>query len=206
MKKRERVIVFDGEDKFIIKKKHTYNSATGEMESTALRADRVAPVDSGLVELPPPTTVDNPPPRLPQVPIDDAPTPEPFQAPDWNSLDCEQIDNELAAIRNFLSTVRMAPEALAPYQNAIQDGERIRDSKCSRNPPALPDVPPPAPTPTPAPLPGVPLVNLGQPPRGGAGGGGGAAEKKPEEKKKSSVLLWILIAIGAAYLLSDKKN
>lgn len=205
MKKRERVIVFDGEDKFIIKKNHTYNSATGEMEGTAARAERVAPVDTGLVELPPPTTVDNPPPRLPQVPVEDTPTPEPYQAPNWAAMDCEQIQNELASIRNFLSTVRMAPEALAPYQNAIQAGEREFESKCPRNPPALPDVPP-TPTPRPAPLPGVPLVNLGQPPRGGAGGGGGAAEKKPDEKKKSSLLLWILIAIGAAYLLSDKKN
>ena len=205
MKKKERVIVFDGEDKFIVKKNHTYNAATGEMQRVAPPVNGFAVSDSGTVDLaPPPTPILVPEPK--PVPADTV-TPEPYKAPDWATMDCEQIQNELASIRNFLSTVRMPPEALAPYQNAIQAGEREFESKCPRNPPALPDVPPtPTPTPTPTPLPGVPLVNLGQPPRAGAGGAGGAGEKKPEEKKTSSVLLWVLIAIGAAYLLSDKRN
>ena len=209
MKKRERVIVFDGEDKFIVKKNHTYNSATGDMRYVGPKADRIAAPKDGTVDLAPPSVpilVDNPPQNPPTLPLDTI-TPEPFQAPNWASLDCEQIDAELSNIRQFLSTVRMPAEALAPYQSAIQDGERQKASKCGINPPALPDVPPtPTPTPTPRPLPAVPLVNLGQPPRGGAAGGAGGGEKKPEEKKKSSLLLWILIAIGAAYLLGDKKN
>lgn len=205
MKKKERVIVFDGEDKFIVKKNHTYNAATGEMQRVAPPVNGFAVSDSGMVDLaPPPTPILVPEPS--PVPVDTV-TPEPYKAPDWKSLDCEQIETELANIRSFLSTVRMPAEALAPYQRAIQDGEAEKDSRCGKNPPALPDVPPtPTPRPTPTPLPGVPLVNLGQPPRGGAGGAGGAGEKKPEEKKTSSVLLWVLIAIGAAYLLSDKRN
>jgi len=199
MKKKERVIVFDGEDRFIVKKNHTYNAATGEMQRVEPPANRISAVDNGVVDLGSAiTSATVTPEPVPQ----DTVTPEPFKAPDWKSLDCEQVEAELLTIRNFLMTARMQPEALAPYQKAIQDGEAELDSKCPKNPPALPDVPP---TPTPAPLPAVPLVNLGQPPRAG-GGGGTAGEKKPEEKKKSSVLLWVLIAIAAAYLLSDKKS
>lgn len=204
MKKKERVIVFDGEDKFIVKKNHTYNAATGEMQRVEPPANRISAVDNGVVDLASTTTVTSTtvtPEPVPQ----DAVTPEPFKAPDWKSLDCEQIEAELSTIRNFLMTARMQPEALAPYQRAIQDGQSELDSKCAKNPPALPDVPP-TPTPTPTPVPAVPLVNLGQPPRAIGGGGAAGGEKKPEEKKKSSVLLWVLIAIGAAYLLSDKKS
>ena len=129
------------------------------------------------------------------------PTVEPYKAPDWSTMGCDDIDAELNRLREFLMVARIPAEIYSQYEAAIASGEAAKVEKCGKTPPALPDVPPPPPPPPPPPTP----VGLGLPPRAGGGAAAPAGGGAKKEEAKPNLLIWILLALAGIYLLSDKK-
>jgi hypothetical protein len=243
--RKERVVVFDGEDKFIKPRTKIYDrskgvayeaSVAGETKEGVAFKEYMLKKDS-VVALPSPSDADfcakirdfistngegkatpddimkayqlfqdncvekpAPPTQTEQ------PTTEPV-FPDWQSLDCDTIDNEIRRIENELAVIRTTSEVRTRYENAVAAGRAEKERKCMRNPPPLGVVdtpPPPPPTLLPS---GVSLSTptLGQLPKPKAmpleDGG-----SKPEPNKGSNWLIWVLLGGAALYFLTRKRD
>ena len=54
--------------------------------------------------------------------------------PNWNSLDCQQFDTQLGNLQSVIRETRFTPAVYAQIQQAIQDGEKVKASKCASAP------------------------------------------------------------------------
>ena len=254
---KERVVVFDGEDKFIAKKDRIFDKSKGKSYSgNNPEGDRfkqyMLEKQKGCVvpELGDPdfckkaeqfiktrgegkatpeqvwkvhslfqdNCVEKPkeksaagdiqtPPIIPNLPTSSTPT-----FPDWESLDCDSIEREIAALQQTLLTSRFSANVVDLYNTAISRGTAVKAQKCGIAPPVLGDNPlppvdaPPAPRPTPVvvnPL-GVSLSasSLGMQPNSGSQTKSDTGEKK----KSSNLLIWLLVGGALIYLITSQKK
>ena len=202
---KEKVVVFDGEDKFIAPKSRTYNKRIGKSEFVGV-------VESPEGDKAPVTTVDgavfNDYMRKKDLPVV---VPSPSE-PDF----CAKA---LAFLQSN-GDGRATPEQIMQTHQLFQDNcvEKPKEAKPVESdspPPVKPteEEPPSAPpalgtAPIPSSMGGVSLSvpSLGKPPvKGGASAGGGGGDKEPEPKKGSNWLLWLLIGGTVLYFVTRKK-
>lgn len=254
---KERVVVFDGEDKFIAKKDRIYDKSTGKSYSGKNpEGDRfkqyMLEKQKGCVipELGDPdfckkaeqfiktsgegkatpeeiwkvhslfldNCVEKPkeksaagdiqtPPIIPDPPISSTPT-----FPDWESLDCDSIEREIAALQQTLLTSRFSADMVDLYNAAISRGMAVKAQKCGIAPPVLGDSPlPPVsapPPPSPSPIVVNPLgVSLSASSLGVQPNSASQTKSDTEEKKKSSnLIIWLLLGGALLYLLTSEKK
>lgn len=208
---KERVVVFNGEDKFITPRNVTYNVHSGE--ANVVGDNSAAPmqpdVSSGAKK-----EFDDYMRRQGQAAV----MPSPVE-PDF----CLRIRQFIQSNGDGLATSEQVMEAYNLFQsNCVEKPkderiiapatpkEEIKDDTqiAPPSPPPSPAPPPPPPTPTATPImPIAPAISLNTPslgarPSGGASGGG----QEEKEKKKPNWLLLLLLAAGAVYLITNKKN
>ena len=145
------------------------------------------------------------------VEVDLPPTTQPsiseVSFPKWEVLGCEDLTLEIASIENTLATNRFDAVTRNIYQTALSKAKSVKSRNCQ--PASAPSVPT---NPIETPATTLPIsIGFGLPPIaggfGGGGGGGGSEEETAQApKKKSSSLIWIILGIGAIYLLTRKKS
>ena len=146
------------------------------------------------------------PPIIPDLPTSSTPT-----FPDWESLDCDSIEREIAALQQTLLTSRFSGEMVDLYNAAISRGTAVKAQKCGIAPPVLGDtpLPPASPTPrTPSPILVNPLgVSLSASTLGTQPNSASQTKSDSGDKKKSSnLLIWILLGGAVNYLLTSNKK
>lgn len=253
---KERVVVFDGEDKFIAKKDRIYDKSTGksyggknpegdrfkqymlekqkgcvvpelgdpdfckkaeqfiktrgEGKATPEQVWKVHSLfQDNCVEKPKEKSAAGDiqtPPIIPNLPTSTTPT-----FPDWESLDCDSIEREIAALQQTLLTSRFSGEMVDLYNAAISRGTAVKAQKCGIAPPVLGDtpLPPASPTPrTPSPISVNPLgVSLSASTLGTQPNSASQTKSDSGDKKKSSnLLIWILLGGAVIYLLTSNKK
>jgi hypothetical protein len=160
------------------------------------------PPQSGIGS-PLPVEVDLPPTTPPQI--------SNVSFPNFELLGCNDLDIEIASIQNTLATNKFDALTKNIYTTALAKAQAVKTQKC--NPATAPTPQPP----TTSPILGeqkveIPLVlPLGSPalgirPFAGGGGGGGGSQEQTLAPKKSNYLIWILLGVGALYLLTRKKK
>jgi hypothetical protein len=202
---REKVVIFDGEDKFIAPKSRTYNKKIGKSEFVGV-------VESPEGDKAPISTIDgdafNDYMRRKNLP---AVMPSPSE-PDF----CAKAQAFIQSNGDGKAT----PDQIMQVYQLFQDNcvEKPKEGK-----PVDSDSPPPAPPQEEEPVKAPPALGsmpttsiplgvsltsptLGKPPvkAGGASAGGGGEEKE-EPKKGTNWLLWLLIGGTALYFVTRKK-
>lgn len=155
-----------------------------------------------------PSGIGSPLPIEGDLPPSTPPTISDVSFPNFSILGCEDLDIEISTIENVLSSTKLDALSKNVYQRALVRAKAVKDAKCQ----------PAAPTPPTSPLVpiGIPAIitpigglGLGLPPMGGGfggGGGGGSEEELPVVSPKKTIpFLWIILGIGAIYLLTRKK-
>jgi|694.fasta_scaffold63889_6 hypothetical protein len=146
------------------------------------------------------------------VEVDLPPTTQPkiseVSFPKFDALSCDDLNSEIASIENTLATNKFDAVTKNIYQKALSMANSVKSTKCQ--PAAAPSVPT-NPIETPAMTLPITSIGLGLRPTAGGiigGGGGGGAEEETAQapKKKSSPLIWIILGIGAIYLLTRKNS
>lgn len=253
---KERVVVFDGEDKFIAKKDRIYDKSTGksyggknpegdrfkqymlekqkgcvvpelgdpdfckkaeqfiktrgEGKATPEQVWKVHSLfQDNCVEKPKEKSAAGDIQTPPIIP--DLPTSSTLTFPDWESLDCDSIEREIAALQQTLLTSRFSGEMVDLYNAAISRGTAVKAQKCGIAPPVLGDtpLPPASPTPrTPSPILVNPLgVSLSASTLGAQPNSASQTKSDSGDKKKSSnLLIWILLGGAVIYLLTSNKK
>jgi hypothetical protein len=188
-KKKEKVIIFDGEDKFIARKKSIYDIKSGEAYAIG---DDAPPSDRGVN---PVTEIDD------GVYRGGTDSGKKRDSPDLPPLSGDIItpppQDEI-------------PPSLPPSDGGSGSGSGSGDTSGGGGSVGSPPPPPPPQPPVVPVLPAVPIVptNLGSPPSSGsrAGGGGGAGGSDAKDKGKINWLLWLLLGGAALYFLTRKKK
>jgi len=164
------------------------------LEKPAPPSEKPQPVGKGA---PLPVEVDLPPTSQPQI--------SEVSFPKWEILGCDDLSSEISSIENTLVTNKFDAVTKNIYQTALAKAKSVKSSKC--NPSAAP-APSPVAIGTPAIITPIGGVGLGLPPMGGGFGGGGGGEEETAQAptKKSGSLIWILLGIGAIYLLTRKSS
>jgi len=208
---KEKVIIFQGEDKFVTPRAHTFDLGTGVKEFVAVDgpgkgddrdpSSNNRPINSGSQnDQNPISTIDDgggrsgSPVGLPMI-----------GEPDY----CNKL-------QNFITTRgygNATPQQIMAAHDMFKRGCREADPTTTTTT-AAPTPPPPQNTPPPPPppktevvVPVIPVGNLGVPPTstgGGFGGGGGSEEGAPAPKKKS--YWWLLLVAVGIYYVAKKKN
>ena len=202
---REKVVVFDGEDKFIAPKSRTYNKKIGKSEFVGV-------VESPEGDKAPVTTIDgdafNDYMRRKNL---TAVLPSPSE-PDF----CAKAQEFIQTNGDGIATPEQIMQAYQLFQdNCVEKPKEVKPVESDSPPPVKPaeEEPPKAPPalgsmPTSLSPLGVSLSSptLGKPPvkAGGASGGGGGEEKE-EPKKGTNWLLWLLLGGTALYFVTRKK-
>jgi hypothetical protein len=165
----------------------------------------------------------NPPPQKPQpvgkgaplpVEVDLPPTTQPsiseLSFPKWEVLGCEDLTLEIASIENTLATNRFDALTKNIYQTALSKAKAVKSKNCQ--PASAPSVPT-NPIETPATTLPINSIGLGLPPMAGGFGGGGVGGGGSEEPTElvdpitgGMSFIWIILGIGAIYLLTRKKS
>lgn len=148
---------------------------------------------------------DNPP------PIEELPT-----FPDWNILDCSNLEQRIKELDEKMSVGTFTTWVASAYNKALAEAKSVYISKgCDVKPiltdyaPKGADVPPPIET-TSTTTTGTTFTptfgggTFGASPSGG--GGGGEEEVKAEPKKKNYSWLWLLLIAGGIYIATRKKT
>ena len=202
---REKVVIFDGEDKFIAPKSRTYNKKIGKSEFVGV-------VESPEGDKAPISTIDgdafNDYMRRKNLP---AVMPSPSE-PDF----CAKAQAFIQSNGDGKATPDQIMQVYQLFQdNCVEKPKEDKPVDSDSPPPAPPQEEEPVKAPpalgsmptTSIPL-GVSLTSptLGKPPvkAGGASAGGGGEEKK-EPKKGTNWLLWLLIGGTALYFVTRKK-
>lgn len=217
---KERVVVFDGEDKFIAPRNMVYNKNLGEAQVVG---DERPIVDTGEKKI-----------------FDDylARQRRVVSIPNVGEPDfCQKIQEFISSRGDGLASPEQIMEAYQLFQNNCVEKPKELPIAPPVEPPSTPEPSPisVAPPPTPEPKAETPKVEtpvleqpkvetppivatpstfvplnvptLGVPPvRAGAASGGGGEEKKDEPKKGSNWLIWLLIGGAALYFLTRKKD
>ena len=202
---REKVVIFDGEDKFIAPKSRTYNKKIGKSEFVGV-------VESPEGDKAPISTIDgdafNDYMRRKNLP---AVMPSPSE-PDFcakaqafiqsNGDGKATPDQIMQVYQLFQDNCVEKPKEAKPVESDSPPPVKPTEEEPPKAPPALGSMPT-----TSIPL-GVSLTSptLGKPPvkAGGASAGGGGGEKE-EPKKGTNWLLWLLIGGTALYFVTRKK-
>jgi hypothetical protein len=184
-KRKEKVIIFEGEDKFIKPRNYSYDIGTGKAEFVGLEGDPSTPND---------TTRDNL----------GGGTGSRMQLPQLGS---PTFCTDLAT---FISTngggAATPNETMAAYDMFQRYCNRPEDSTTSTTTSTTTAAPKPdtnVVVPAIPVIPILPATNLGIRPMGG-GGGGGSEDAAPVEKKKS--YWWLLLVALGIYLVAKKKK
>jgi len=220
---KERVIVFDGEDKFIAPRNAVYNVNTGEAQVVGNEAGGVVGVmlpdgEGNLVDSGAKKEFDDYMRRRGQTAI----VPSPVE-PDF----CVRVRQFIQSNGDGLATGEQIMEAYTLFQQHCVEKPKETPIVPPVEPvkaddevtPPSPAPPPPAKAPvedTPKPIsPAVTLPissvslttpSLGARPSGGGGVGAASGGEKPKEEKKTNWLLWLLVAAGVVYLATRKKD
>ena len=222
--KKESVVVFNGEDQFILPRNKVYNMKSGKTEFVGQNGVK----DEGVT---PPTATDPTP--TPPKPTEIAENPDKgtnppkpygyssgkFQMPDpTNPQFCQIVqeyitnrgqgsaspDDVMSAYNAFKKYCNSEPTP--PYGGELPPKDNPKDDtkKPEQPTPPQPDIiiPPLISTPIIATNLGVPLGGRG----GGAAGGSGGGEDKKDEKKKSYLWLLLLAAAGIGAYVYYKRN
>lgn len=121
--------------------------------------------------------------------------------PNWETLDCETLGQEINKIEQVFAASKFSDVVKGKYERAIQQAKSLQDLRCPKVSPAISTLPLPSSS-------GVSLSvpSLGKPPvRGGAASGGGGEIEKQEPKRKTNWLLLLLIGGAAFYFITRKK-
>jgi len=215
--KKESVVVFSGEDQFILPRNKVYNMKSGKTEfvgQNGVKDENVTPptATDPTPPAPPPTGVVEDPDKGTNPPRQYGYSTGKFQMPDPTNPEFCGIVQEYITNRGHGSA---SPEDIMSAYNAFKKycnseptppygGEQPppKDNKPKEDPKEDPKTQPDVVIPL---LP-IPLVtpNLGT--RIGGGGGGGADEPKAAEKKKNYWWLLILAAVGVGAYAYYKRN
>jgi hypothetical protein len=181
-KGKEKVIIFDGEDKFVKPRHHSYDVNTGKAEFVGLEGDPSTPPD---------TTKDN------------------LGGGSGSRMQLPQLGSPTfcADLSTYISTngggAATPMETMAAYDMFQRYCNKPEDSTTSTTTSTTTAAPAANTTPVIPVIPVVAASNLGIRPMGG-GGGGGEEEAAPEEKKKS--YWWLLLVALGIYLVAKKKK
>jgi hypothetical protein len=205
---KERVVVFDGEDKFIAPRNVTYDKAVGE--ANAVGDGSAQKVEEPQGKLTPEGTA------FEQYMRDQN---RPVVMPSVGE------DNFCQKMQTFIQTRGMGkatPDQIQQAYQLFQDNCRPKEGEQPKEEPATkervptepaPPTPPQKDVPVEKPKPAVssggfvPLTSptLGRPLGGGAGGGD-SEEAVPEQKKVSNLLLWLILGGTILYFVTRKKG
>lgn len=226
MAKKETVIVFDGEDKFIAPKQKSYDKEKGTSNFVGQDGSiSTAPTSGSVPKLNLDGTVAS------QLSPDAqrftnymATQGVPVQLPPLGSPNfCVEIKTFIETRGNGRATTEMVMDAYNLFrENCVEKPAEIKPvtttssttdtttQKINLTDPSVVDTKAPTPSTPEIKLPATISLSapaLGRPPMmGGAAGGGGGEEEKAPVKKKSNWLLWVLIGGAALYLFTRKKN
>jgi hypothetical protein len=189
---KEKVIIFQGEDKFVTPRAHTYDLGTGVKEFVAVdgpgKGDERDP--SSNIQ-PSKNTTDGPNNQTTTSTIVGMPT---LGEPDY----CNKLQNFITTRGGGNAT----PDQIMAAHDMFKMNCREADPTTTTTTAAPP---PPPPTKPDVVIPVIPVANLGVPPLSmGGGGGGGGEEGAPAAKKKSYWWL-LLVAVGIYYVAKKKK-
>lgn len=196
---KEKVVVFNGEDKFISPRNTIYDKNAGESQLVK---------DSNSLN----TIITNPDKQVFDDYMARKGTPVIMPSPVEPNF-CARMEQFISSRGNGMASPEMQMEAYKLFQdNCVEKPDVTAPiTNIPDQPPTKPVVAestkevevPPASTPLPASF--VPLTspNLGKPP---SGGGGGGKEEKGEPEKKVNWLLWAIIGGGLLYLITRKKD
>jgi hypothetical protein len=189
---KEKVIIFQGEDKFVTPRAHTFDLGTGKKEFVG--ADGVGPSNDPTSNIvPPKNTPDGPNNQTTTSIIVGMPT---LGEPDY----CNKLQTYI--------TTRGGGNATPDQIMAAHDMFKMncREAYTTTTTTTLATPPPPPPSKPDVVIPVIPVANLGVPPlsMGGGGGGGGSEDGAPAPKKKN--YWWLLLVAAGIYLVAKKKN
>ena len=179
-KGKEKVIIFEGEDKFVKPRHHSYDVNTGKSEFVGVDSAPTNPND---------TTRDN---------IGGGGAGSPMPLPQLGSPTfCADLSTYISTNGGGTATPEQTMAAYDMFQRYCNKPSDSTTSTTTSTTTAAPV------TTTTAVVPVVPVANLGIRPMGGGGGGG--EDAAPVEKKKSYWWL-LLVALGIYAITKKKKN
>jgi hypothetical protein len=208
---KEKVIIFQGEDKFVTPRAHTFDLGTGVKEFVAVDGPGKGDERDPTSNIPPLNSGSqndrNP---ISNIGDDGGRSGRVVGLPMIGEPDyCNKL-------QNFITTRgygNATPDQIMAAHDMFKRGCREADPTTTTTT-AAPTPPPPQNTPPPPPppktevvVPVIPVGNLGVPPSsmgGGFGGGGGGEEGAPAPKKKS--YWWLLLVAVGIYYVAKKKN
>jgi hypothetical protein len=192
---KEKVIIFQGEDKFVTPRAHTFDLGTGKKEFVG--GDGTGPSNDPSSNIPPPR-------NTPEGPNNQTTTSTIVGMPMLGEPDyCNKLQTFITTRGGGNAT----PDQIMAAHDMFKMNCREADPTTTTTTLAPPPPPPPPPTKPDVVIPVLPVANLGVPPLsmgGGFGGGGGGEEGKPAAKKKS--YWWLLLVAAGIYLVAKKKN
>lgn len=202
---KEKVIIFQGEDKFVTPRAHTFDLGTGKKEFVGVDglgkgddkdpSSNIPPLNSGSQnDRNPMSDTDDGSGRSGRIvglPI--------IGEPDY----CNKLQNFITT-RGFGNAT---PDQIMAAHDMFKRGCREADPTTTTTTaaPVVSTTPTPPPPPPPT-SPVVPITNLGIPPLsmgGGFGGGGGKGATEPTKKKN---YLWLLLVAVGIYYVAKKRN
>ena len=200
---KEKVVVFNGEDKFIAPRNTIYDKNAGESQ---LVGD----------ETPSSVRIENNPDK--QV-FDDymtrKSTPVIMPSPVEPNF-CARMEQFISSRGNGMASPEMQMEAYRLFQDNCVEKPDVASpiTNIPDQPPVktvVAEVPkeaevPPASSPLPFSFSPLSSPNLGRPPSSGGSGGGGNEEEKGEPEKKVNWLLWAVIGGSLLYFITRKKD
>ena len=192
-KKKEKVIIFEGEDKFVKPRNHSYDINTGKSEFVG--GDGVGNTKDPSSNIPPLN----------------AETKDTISGGSGMPLPTLGSPNFCANLATYISTngggSATPNETMAAYDMFQRYCNKPEDSTTSTTTSTTTAAPKPdtnVVVPAIPVIPILPATNLGIRPVGGGGGGGGDEEVAPEPKKKS--YWWLLLVALGIYLVAKKKK
>jgi hypothetical protein len=201
---KEKVIIFQGEDKFVTPRAHTFDLGTGVKEFVAVDgqgkgnerdpSSNIPPLNSGSQND-----------RNPISDINDGRSGGRIVA--MPTLGEPDYCNKLQTFITTRGGGNATPDQIMAAHDMFKMNCREADPTTTTTTLAPPPPPPPPPTKPDVVIPVLPVANLGVPPLsmgGGFGGGGGGEEGKPAAKKKS--YWWLLLVAVGIYYVAKKKN
>lgn len=200
---KEKVIIFQGEDKFVTPRAHSFDLGTGKKEFVG--GDGTGPSNDPSSNIPPPR-------NTPEGPNNQTTTSTIVGMPMLGEPDyCNKLQTFITTRGGGYATPDQIMAAHDMFKmNCREADPTTTTTTAAPTPPPPQNTPPPPPPPkTEVMVPVIPVGNLGVPPLSmgggfGGGGGGGSKEGAPAQKKKS--YWWLLLVAAGIYLVAKKKK